>query len=453
MVIPRFTDAPVQTMRLTRSVFQAPCRLIAMLILVGMVNALQHALAAHTPTDNAAIAPSKWVSAMPSFATVKFGIDNLQELRFEPFRGKRVALVCNAASQTRFMEHTVRALLQAGTIQLRTILLPDPRDAEFIQASTPADAINGRIRIATLATTGRRPTPDMLDGCDIVVVDLQDIGIRPYPTIATLYGVLDACAEYGLPVVVLDRPNPLGGESVDGSVPDSSTPRTGFTPIPIPYLHGMTIGEIALMINGEGWLTRDPQTGTPRQCQLQVIKMRRWRRTLQWEQVRYHWVPTSPNVPTAAAVRGIAMLGLIGELDAVSIGIGTERPFALLGAPDFNDSVITRCRQLLARAGIQVEEVSFTPTTGAFAGQMCRGVSLVYPPNRSVPYYSLGLELLQTLAEHYAPIREKLRQPQYRQRLYRITGDRRFLDFETTDTLLAQSPDFQSRRVRYLLYP
>ena len=102
----------------------------------------------------------------------------------------------------------------------------------------------------------------------------------------------------------------------------------------------MTIGELALMINSEGWLLRDPLTRQPRKCKLHVVKMRRWRRTMTWDTLQWDWVATSPNVPSSNALKVMALLGLFGELQAVSVGIGTEKPFQLIGAPDFSDDVI-----------------------------------------------------------------------------------------------------------------
>jgi uncharacterized protein YbbC (DUF1343 family) len=216
----------------------------------------------------------------------------------------------------------------------------------------------------------------------------------------------------------------------------------------------MTSGELALMINGEGWLSVDPVMQTPRRCELQVIKMRRWRRWQQWENVRNHWYSTSASIQTSNGVRGIALLGLIGELEVISVGIGTDRPFELVGAPALEDSVIESCRQLLARVGIETNRVTFTPTHGTFAGQQCRGFSLTYPLHRVLPYYTIGLELLRTLARTYRPMHEKLQHESCRQRLYRITGDRRVLNISAIEALEAGPMDeFRTRRQQYVIYP
>lgn len=413
------------------------------------------AQADQTYATNYQDAASESNSRVPSStATVKFGIDNLAELRFEPLRGKRVALVCNAASRTRFQQHTVDVFMQAYEVHLRSILVPESSDAELISAHLDAANSAQQPRVFTLSVTGRRPTRQMLADCDVVVIDLQDIGVRAYPTLATLYSVLDACAEYGIPVIVLDRPNPLGGLTIDGGIPDSSAPRSGFTAVPIPYVHGMTSGELALMINGEGWLSVDPVTQMPRRCELQVIKMRRWRRWQQWEHVRSHWYSTSASIQTSNGVRGIALLGLIGELEVISVGIGTDRPFELVGAPALEDSVIESCRQLLAGVGIETNRVTFTPTHGTFAGQQCRGFSLTYPLHRVLPYYTIGLELLRTLARTYRPMHEKLQHESCRQRLYRITGDRRLLNISAIEAVETDPVDeFRTRRQQYVIYP
>lgn len=390
---------------------------------------------------------------IPSALSIKFGIDNLQELRFEPLRGKTVALFCNAASYTRFRRHTVEVFLRAPEVTLRSILVPSTMDLEFVQSLMTTTTTAAQPQLYSLDATGRRPTPHMLVGCDVVVVDVQDVGIRSNTTLATLYGVLDVCAETGIEVIVLDRPNPLGGECVDGSIPDASIGTTGFTLVPVPYLHGMTIGELALMINDRGWLSQDQRTGNTRQCTLQVIKMRRWRRSLQWEQLRSEWVPISRHVPTSNALRGIALLGLIGELDALSIGIGTDRPFGRIGSPTLNDSAIEACRRFLSRVGISTEVEMFTPSSGPFTGQSCRGLTLKFPADVALPYFSIGVQLLRILAQYDSSVRDCLMQPRYQQRLRLITGDPRFPATLDTDRYRSALEEFLNQRMRYMLYP
>jgi uncharacterized protein YbbC (DUF1343 family) len=158
---------------------------------------------------------------------------------------------------------------------------------------------------------------------------LQDIGIRSYTYISTLYKMMDAAAEYGKPVYILDRPNPMGGLVVDGNTVDSGL--ISFVGIvPVSYIHGCTIGELAAMINDEGWLPKD-ENGQPRKCNLAVIKMEGWRRQMIWEDTGLKWFHTSPNIPSVNAIRGAAVTGIFGELGIFNIGIGADVPFQFIG--------------------------------------------------------------------------------------------------------------------------
>jgi uncharacterized protein YbbC (DUF1343 family) len=386
---------------------------------------------------------SKW-------SMVKSGIDNLLDLRLEPLRGKRIAFVCNDGSRTRFQRDVLNELTKNQNLELVAVLLAGPSSTKQSELSQP-------IPTYVLAAGNRRPTKAMLNGCDAVVIDLQDYGLRPTITLMTLFNVLDASAEFGIDVYVLDRPNPLGGVVVDGVLPTAQSERGGFTIVPIPYLHGMTIGELALMINSEGWLLPDPLTRQPRKCKLHVVKMRRWRRTMTWDTLQWDWVATSPNVPSSNALKGMALLGLLGELQAVSVGIGTEKPFQLIGAPDFSDDVIKSLQTFFAQYGIVTTKVSFVPEHGLYAGMFCRGICIEFPSNLQLPYYTLTIKLLDTLAVLYPSLRDSLLKPHYRHRLMQITGDSRFgiTSFACEHTLEQRVAleEFCMRRQRYLLYP
>jgi len=148
---------------------------------------------------------------------------------------------------------------------------------------------------------------------------------------------MQSAAEYNKPVIILDRPNPLGGMIVDGNVLDINF-RSYIGLLPVPYIYGMTIGEIATMMNEENWLSDSKNQNI--KCNLTIIKMQGWERWMQWEDTQLPWFPTSPNISSPDAIRGIAMLGWIGELSLFSIGIGTNMPFQYFGSPDFSQSLI-----------------------------------------------------------------------------------------------------------------
>lgn len=384
--------------------------------------------------------------------TVKFGIDNLLDLRFEPLRGRRVALVCNAASRTRFFQETLHAMLDETGIQLCALFVPEHGYFCNIPAHSQVITSTDGIPVYELNGTQQRPIQAMLAGCDAVVIDLQDIGLSTSPTVTTLYHILDACAEYRIPVYLLDRPNPLGGTVVDGHISDTSNAQSGQVFLPIPYMHGLTIGELALMINEEGWLSLD-QEGIPRKCSLNIIKMRRWRRTMTWETITSLWIPTSPSLTTVQAIRGMALLGPIGELGAVSIGVGTQWPFCVIGAPDWDDNVITVILSFFHTHSIKADTIVFTPQEGIFAGKRCRGIAISFDPKTSIPYYSLSRLLMEMLSQVYPPFATKLRESRHLQVRTMIGAPTIKNLVMYRDRVISDRYAFQQRRLRYLLYP
>ncbi|MBL7997559.1 MAG: DUF1343 domain-containing protein [Candidatus Kapabacteria bacterium] len=329
-------------------------------------------------------------------STVKFGIDNLIDVKFEPLRGKRIALVSNVASRNRFLEETAQCLAKTNALELCALLVPEHGYFAQVPAghNVAGEIIYG---IPTYSLYGklRRPNRQMIGNCDAVVIDLQDVGIRPYTYISTMYNVMDACAEYGIPCYVLDRPNPLGGVIVDGNIVDDDA-RSFVSIVPVPYLHGMTIGELAYMINEEGWLPKDI-AGKARTCELTVVKMKRWRRDMQWEHVSSLWVPTSPNIPSVNAVRGMALTGLLGELSGISTGIGTTLPFQYLGMPGMSSDVIAQKASQLREYNIKAMPTRFKPMSGRFANTTCEGLFFAFQPNNQAKLYTAAIELMISL--------------------------------------------------------
>jgi len=229
-----------------------------------------------------------------------------------------------------------------------------------------------------------------------MVIDIQDIGIRSYTYISSMLTAMDACAETGKRVLILDRPNPLGGLLVDGNCAD--TAMLSFVSfLPIPYLHGMTIGELALMANERGWLPKDKQ-GIPRKAKLDIVKMSGWRRAMTWESTSLSWLPTSPNIPTPNAIRGAAMTGVLGELSLVSIGIGTALPFQYIGLPHFTAPDCQALSTALQRTdGITGITTKFRSSSGKFAGKDCSGLLLTADYRSTPKLYTAGIELLLAL--------------------------------------------------------
>lgn len=217
----------------------------------------------------------------------------------------------------------------------------------------------------------RRPTANMLEGIDVIVYDIQDIGVRCYTYATTLFYVMEAAASRGIEVVVLDRPNPIGGLVIDGLMLKNRL-RSYIGYINVPFCHGMTIGELARFFNAEYKI----------RCNLNVIPMKGWTRDMPFKQTELPWIPTSPHIPEPDTPIYYATTGLIGELSVVNIGIGYTLPFKLIGAPWIDGNLLAKSLNALKLPGVHFSPFNFRPFYGLFRGQDCNGVLIkVDAPN------------------------------------------------------------------------
>jgi len=230
----------------------------------------------------------------------------------------------------------------------------------------------------------------MLKGIDALVYDIQDIGIRPYTFISTMVKGMEAAAENDIEFIVLDRPDPLTGERVEGNILDPRF-RSFVGMLPIPYVYGMTCGELASMVNGEGWLSGG------KKCRLKVVAMEGWSRTMTWSETGLPWVPTSPNIPTAETSFFCAATGAMGELNAISVGIGTTLPFQLVGAPWIDGAVLTRDLNRLQLPGVKFRQTSYSPFFSAMKGKQVNGVQIYLTDLRKVELVPLQLHIIETI--------------------------------------------------------
>lgn len=308
--------------------------------------------------------------ATAASAQVKFGIDNLIDTEFALLDGKRVVLVTHAAARTARGTSTAEEFARTGKVRLLRILTPEHGFYGIVEAGKHVDD-DTLFGVPTRSLYGvvRRPDALMLSDADMVVIDLQDIGVRSYTFMSTMIEVMDACAEFNVPCMVLDRPNPLGGMIVSGGIVDDSL-RSFIGRIPIAYVHGCTLGELATMANQEHWLTVNPKRRA-QMCSLTVVRCKRWLRSSTWESIDRPWYPTSPNIPSVSAIRGYAMTGLLGELGIWSIGMGTNSPFQLIGAPGLEFTPATLA--LLRERGVEMARSRYKPSTGKHTGTVCDG--------------------------------------------------------------------------------
>ncbi|MEL7543313.1 MAG: DUF1343 domain-containing protein, partial [Pseudomonadota bacterium] len=296
--------------------------------------------------------------AMPfvsASARVTTGAEQLILSAFNALNGKRVGLITNQTGRVG-KSHLVDILADAPNLKLVRIFAPEHGFRGLVEAgkkvSDKRDPKTG-VEVASLYGKTKKPTRRMLRGLDVLVFDIQDVGVRYYTYISTMGLAMQAAAEAGLPFVVLDRANPLGGTYVSGDVLEMR--HSSFVgQYPIPIVHGMTVGELARMIKGEGWL---PGLG---RLDLTVVKMRGWSRDMLWPNVSDAWIATSPNIPTFESALVYPGIGIVGLTD-VNEGRGTPIPFSQFGAPWLDAREAARRLSRAGLPGVKFRAVRYVP--------------------------------------------------------------------------------------------
>jgi uncharacterized protein YbbC (DUF1343 family) len=324
---------------------------------------------------------------------MRTGLDVLRDQDWRPLRGLRIGLVCHPASVDRRLCHAADLLAQAAGVHLAALFGPEHGfygQAQDLISITGQDDAGSGLRIHSLYGNkfdSLRPTPEQLRGLGALVIDLQDVGSRYYTFQATMLFCLEAASAHGLQTIVLDRPNPLGGDTVEGP-----TLRPGFESFvgvhPLATRHGMTIGELARMYRAERRLTGA----------LEVIPCDGWRRSMDFDQTGLPWVLPSPNMPTvetAFAYPGQCLL----EGTNLSEGRGTTRPFELCGAPWIDGRRLADRLNGDGLPGVCFRAAWFQPTFHKFAGQMCGGVQVHVTDRHAFRPVRTSLALLAALRE------------------------------------------------------
>lgn len=371
------------------------------------------------------------------------GIDVMAEQHFAPLSGRRIGLVTNQTGRDARGRRTIDLLAAASGVRLVAIFTPEHGlngDREGAVESM-RDAATG-LPVYSLYGSTRRLTGSMLAGVDTIVVDLQDAGVRFYTYPTTVGYVLEEAAKHNLAVFVLDRPDPINASVVEGPVMDAALRSfTGY--FPLPLRHGMTLGELARLYNGER------QIG----ARLTVIPMQRYERAMWYDQTGLAWVHPSPNLRSVDEATLYAGVGLI-EGANVSVGRGTSSPFELLGAPWIDGPGLTRYLTQRGVRGVRFEPVQFTPDADRYADLMCHGVRIILTDRTALDVARLGLELAAALYRLY-PTRFRLNAT------LSLMGSRKVLaaiasGVDPQDVISSWHTElsaFENVRLRYLLYP
>lgn len=327
----------------------------------------------------------------PKKPKVELGVDRLME-NPDILKGKRVGLITNPTGINAERTSIVDLFDQSDDFELTALYGPEHGVRGDAQAgstvSSYIDEVTG-LPVYSLYGATKKPTPEMLQDVDVLVFDIQDVGTRYYTYIYTMAYAMEAAAENGIPFVVLDRPNPQGGLRVDGPVldPDYSS-FIGLYPIPLK--HGMTVGELAQLFNSEYHIQAD----------LEVVKMKGWKRSMMYEDTGLPFVMPSPNMPTTDTVNVYPATGLF-EGTNLSEGRGTTKPFQLIGAPYIQAHEYAKELNDLDLPGVAFRPASFTPTFSKHAGKLTHGVEVYVTDPTRFESTKTGIAMIQTAHDLY----------------------------------------------------
>ncbi len=324
---------------------------------------------------------------------IKPGIDVLIEKQLHLIHGKKVGLITNPTGITRQFKSTIDALNEIPGVRLVALFGPEHGVRGDIpggeRVATYTDKKTG-ITVYSLYGETYKPTPEMLKNVDILLYDIQDIGSRAYTYIYTMAYAMEAARDANIPFIVLDRPNPLGGNRVEGNVLDPKF-KSFIGLYPIPYIYGMTVGELAQLFNQEFGIN----------CNLTVVPLEGWTRDMTYEETGLLWVPTSPHVPHPETAYLVAAIGCIGELGTVSEGVGTPSPFEFIGAPWMDGHRLAEELNSKNLAGVYFRPTSFRPFYLRFIKEQCGGVQIHILDKTIFQPAAVQVHILTTIQKFY----------------------------------------------------
>ena len=383
----------------------------------------------------------------PAGAYVLTGLDVAEQHDFDQFAGKRVGIITNQTGVDRSGRSAVDVLFASRKARLVAIFSPEhgfrgnAADGELISNST--DPVTG-LPIYSLYGKTRRPTAAMLAGLDVLVFDIQDIGARFYTYLTTMALCMEEAAKYKLPFVVLDRPNPISGDVIEGPLLAMNIQDfTGYFPVPVR--HGLTAGEMALLHKDVRGVKVD----------LSVVKAQGWDRAMYYDQTGLTWVNPSPNI---RGVDAAMMYPGIGGFEAtnMAVGRGTDAPFLWFGAPWLNAERLVFTLNAAGLAGVRFHVQNKTPALDIYAGKLCHGVFMEITDRTAVRPMDIFVQAVCALRD-----RRYYRDFRFNEADARLTAGNNVYKaiFESKDPaekiildFAAQSSDFVRRRQRYLLY-
>ncbi|MGM9800559.1 MAG: exo-beta-N-acetylmuramidase NamZ domain-containing protein [Muribaculaceae bacterium] len=335
--------------------------------------------------------------ANDSAPKVKPGIEVLRDGGFEQLKGKRVGLITNPSGVDNNLKSTIDILHEAEGVELVALYGPEHGVRGDVHAGdnvdNTVDAATG-VTVYSIYGKNRKPSAEMLKDVDVLVYDIQDIGCRSFTFISTMGLAMDACAELGKEFMVLDRPNPVGGNKVEGNIVEDSC-FSFVSQFPIPYLYGLTPGELAQYLNEEGLL----ESG--KKVNLTVIPMEGWTRDMKFSETGMPWVLPSPHIPTPDYAIYYPISGIVGELYCISIGVGYTMPFKLFCAEWIDANDFCKAMQDLKLPGMNFRPIHIKPFYSTGKGKNLQGVEVYVTDKEKAPLSLTNFYAMQELAKLY----------------------------------------------------
>ena len=309
------------------------------------------------------------ISSYSVATNVKTGIEVLREQNFQILAGKRVGLTTNPTGVDSNLKSTIDILWEAENVNLVALYGPEHGVRGNVHAGDVVDNEVDKktgLKMYSLYGKTKKPNKEMMDEIDVMVYDIQDNGCRSYTYISTMGMLMEACIEHGKELIVLDRPNPLGGEKIEGCLVEDGY-ISFVSQFKIPYLYGQTPGELALYLNATDYKNK---------CKLTVVEMKGWKRDMTWDETGLEWIVASPHVPHGQSAVFYPVTGIFGEFGYISIGVGYTLPFEVMGAPWISADTLAEAMNALELPGLEFRPIYYKPYYSTFQGELCQGVQI-----------------------------------------------------------------------------
>lgn len=395
---------------------------------------------------------------------VKTGIDVLESNGFKQLQGKKIGLVTNPSGVNNKLVSTVDILANAPGVELVALYGPEHGVRGDIHAGDKvSDDVDPKTGVPVYSLYGktRKPTPEMLKDVDAIVYDIQDNGCRSFTFISTLGLLMEAAAENGKEVIVLDRPNPLGGNKVEGNIVEAGN-FSFVSQFEIPYLYGLTVGELAKMLNEEGMLKGEKgKNEKVVKCNLTVVPMEGWKRDMVYTDTRLPWVLPSPHMPQAETSYYYPATGILGELGYMSIGVGYTLPFQMVAAQWINAAEFADALNALALPGVTFRPINIKPFYSVGKGENMGGVQIYITDYAKAHLTSIQFYIMQEVARMYPEHEVMANADKGRFRMFDLVSGSNFIREKFTETQQYKDIEaywnkdvesFKKKSAKYYLY-